>query len=102
MVKNLHASAGDWSDSWVRKVPWRRNWQLTQYSCLGNPMDRQASLWGRKRVAHDLATKQQENRLELKLMNAGRGEKKFLSIPCLLGSYLLVAPADWWKGLRAS
>ena len=25
-------------DSWVRKIPWRREW--LQYSCLGNLMDR--------------------------------------------------------------
>ena len=24
------------------KIPWRRKWQLTPYSCLGNPMDRGA------------------------------------------------------------
>ena len=23
-------------------IPWRRKWQLTQYSCLRNPMDREA------------------------------------------------------------
>ena len=26
--------------SWVGKIPWRRKWQPTQYSCLENPMDR--------------------------------------------------------------
>ena len=26
----------------VRKIPWRRAWQPTQYSCLENPMDRGA------------------------------------------------------------
>ena len=26
-------------DSWVGKVPWRRNDRPLQYSCLGNPMD---------------------------------------------------------------
>ena len=29
-------------DPWVRKIPWRRKWQPTPYSCLGNPMDRGA------------------------------------------------------------
>ena len=24
-------------DPWVGKIPWRRKWQLLQYSCLGNP-----------------------------------------------------------------
>ena len=27
---------------WVRKIPWRRKWQPTQYSCLRNPRDRGA------------------------------------------------------------
>ena len=27
---------------WVRKIPWRRAWQPTHYSCLENPMDRGA------------------------------------------------------------
>ena len=27
-------------DLWVRKIPWRRAWQPTQYSCLENSMDR--------------------------------------------------------------
>ena len=25
---------------WVRKILWRRKWQPTLVSCLGNPMDR--------------------------------------------------------------
>ena len=29
-------------DSWVRKILWRRKWQLTPLSCLENPMDRGA------------------------------------------------------------
>ena len=51
-----------WFDPWVGKSPWRRNWQPTpvlpgkssgQRSVVGyNP-------WGRERVGHDLATKQQ-------------------------------------------
>ena len=28
-VKNLVASARDRFDPWVRKIPWRREWQLT-------------------------------------------------------------------------
>ena len=31
-------------DSWVRKIPWRRKWQPTPLSCLGNPMNR-GSWW---------------------------------------------------------
>ena len=26
-------------DSWIRKIPWQREWQPPQYSCLGDPMD---------------------------------------------------------------
>ena len=29
-------------DPWVRKIPWRRKRKLVQYSCLENPMDREA------------------------------------------------------------
>ena len=29
-------------DLWVKKIPWRRKWQPTPYSCLKNPMDRGA------------------------------------------------------------
>ena len=25
---------------WVQKIPWKRAWQPTHYSCLENPMDR--------------------------------------------------------------
>ena len=31
-------------NAWVRKIPWRRAWQPTQYSAWRNPMDRGA--WG--------------------------------------------------------
>ena len=27
-------------DPWVGKIPWRREWQPLQYSCVENPMDR--------------------------------------------------------------
>ena len=27
-------------DPWVRKMPWKRNGNPLQYSCLENPMDR--------------------------------------------------------------
>ena len=29
-----------WFDPWVRKIPWRREWQPAYRSCLENPMDR--------------------------------------------------------------
>ena len=34
-----------WQAPWVGKIPWRRAWQpapLLEYSCLENPMDREA------------------------------------------------------------
>ena len=31
-----------WLDPWVGKIPWRREWLPTPYSCLENPMDRGA------------------------------------------------------------
>ena len=50
-----------WFDPWVRKSPWRRQWQPTPVF-LPEKSHRQRSLagyspWGRKRVRHDLATK---------------------------------------------
>ena len=35
---------------WVWKIPWRRKWHPLQYSCLGNPMVREAwwAAWGGK------------------------------------------------------
>ena len=38
MVKNRPAM----QETWVGKIPWRRKWQPTPYSCLGNLMDRGA------------------------------------------------------------
>ena len=44
VVKNPPANVGDARNTefypWVRKIPWRRKWQNTQYSCLENSMDR--------------------------------------------------------------
>ena len=41
-----------WFAPSLRKMPWGRKWQPTQYSCLGNPMDKRSlasySPWGRK------------------------------------------------------
>ena len=45
MVKNMPANAGDAGDRfdpWVRKIPWRRQWQPNQYSCLEKSIDRGA------------------------------------------------------------
>ena len=64
VVKNLPASAGDAGDTGSILGTGRHpggggNGNLLQYSCLGNPMDREAcySLCGHKRVRHDLVTK---------------------------------------------
>ena len=43
--KELPANAGKLRESfdpWVGKIPWKRNGNPLQYSCLGNPMDRGA------------------------------------------------------------
>ena len=37
-VKNLPAV----QETWLGKIPWRREWQPTPYSCLENSMDRGA------------------------------------------------------------
>ena len=46
MVKNLPASAEDVKrcgfDPWVRKIPWRREWQPTPVFLPGESMDRGA------------------------------------------------------------
>ena len=67
LVKNPPAgdkNAGD-TDSipGSGRSPGEGNGNPLQYSCLGNPMDRGAagySLWGSKRVRHNLVTKQQQ------------------------------------------
>ena len=65
VVKNLPANtlrAG--FDSWVRKIPWRRkSGNRLQYSCLGNPMDREtwrAMVQGSQRVGCNWAAKQHQ------------------------------------------
>ena len=42
-VKNLPAVQEMHFDPWVRKIPWRRDGNPLQYSCLKNPMGRGAS-----------------------------------------------------------
>ena len=61
VVQNPPANAGDTSSipRWGRS-PGEGNDSLLQYSCLGNPMDREAcraTVHGITRVGHDLATK---------------------------------------------
>ena len=65
MVKNLPANTGDTgSIPGSGRSPGEGNGNSLQYSCLGNPMDRE--VWwatvhgGHKRVKHDLVTKQQQ------------------------------------------
>ena len=46
-------------DPWVGKIPWRRQWLPTPYSCLENSMDRgarQAMSMGSQRVRYDWTT----------------------------------------------
>ena len=49
---------------WVGKIPWRRKWQPTPVFLLGKSHGQRSlagySPWGRKRVEHDLVTKQQQ------------------------------------------
>ena len=65
MVKNLPAKAGYLGlIPGLGKSPKEGNGNPLQYSCLGNPMDRGAyHSWGHKRVGHDLATRQQKQKL---------------------------------------
>ena len=39
-VQNESVCRRPGSNTWVRKIPWRRKWQPLKYSCLGNPMNR--------------------------------------------------------------
>jgi len=49
-------------DPWVGKIPWRRAWQPTPVFLPGEFHGERSlvgySLWGHKRVGHDLSTKQ--------------------------------------------
>ena len=40
LVKNPPAMQETGFNSWIRKIPWRRNGNPLQYSCLENSMDR--------------------------------------------------------------
>ena len=52
-------------DPWIRKIPWRRKWQPTPVFLPGESHGQRSlagySPWGRQRVRHDLATKQQQH-----------------------------------------
>ena len=56
-------------DPWVRKILWRRKWQPTQYSCLGNPMDRGAWWATVHGVAKELDTTWWLNNKKYQLLN---------------------------------
>ena len=63
MVKNLPVSAGDMNSvAGLGRSPGEGNGNPFQYSCLGNPMDGEASQAFRdlERIGHDLATEQQQ------------------------------------------
>ena len=61
MVKNQEA----WIQPLGREDPWRRKWQSTPVFLPGKSHGQRSlagySPWGRKRVGHDLATKQQQS-----------------------------------------
>ena len=65
--KESACNAGDpGSIPGLGRSPGEGNCTPLQHFCLGNPMDRgawQATFMGRKRVRHDLATKQQQTSL---------------------------------------
>ena len=68
MIKNSPANAGDKKhrlDPWVGNIPWRRKWQPTPVFLPGKSHGQRSlvgySLWGqKKKVRHDLETKQQQ------------------------------------------
>ena len=64
VVKNPPTNAGDMSYPQVRKIPWRRKWQPAPVFLPGKSLRQRIlvgySPWGRKRLRHDLAPKQQQ------------------------------------------
>ena len=71
MVENPPASAGNAGlILGLGKTPGEGNGNPLQYSCLENPMARGswwATVYGLQRVGHDLANKQQQQKLLVKL-----------------------------------
>ena len=60
LVKNLHAVQEPWVQSLLGRSTGEGNGNPLQYSCLGNPTDREAwwaTFQGVSRVGHVLATK---------------------------------------------
>ena len=59
-------------EPWVGKIPWRRAWQPTPYSCLENPMDRGAWWATVHRVAYSQTQLKQLSMLLLLLSRFSR------------------------------
>ena len=88
MVKNPPANAGDMRcgfNPWVRKIPWRRQWQPTPIFLPGEFHGR--GIWratvhglGAKRVGHNLVTKQQQQQQQ----NSSQSKTRFVFKACLL------------------
>ena len=51
MVKNLPAMRETWVQSWVRKIPWRREWQPTPVSPWESDMPEASGLTVRKELS---------------------------------------------------
>ena len=65
-VKNTPIMQEAQVQSWVGKIPWRREWQLIPVFLPGEFHGQRSlagySPWGQKRVGHDLVAKQQATR----------------------------------------
>ena len=92
---------------WVRKNPWRRKWQPTSVFLPGKSHRERSlvgySLWGHKRVGHDLVTKQyQESKIlqlhvawpKKKPQNTIHSIKKFKQIRTLNNKAQVGFPSD--------
>ena len=91
-------------DPWVRKIPWRRKWQPIpaflprksyEQGCLVG-----CSLWGHKRVGHDLVTEQwkqqQKVRCSSSVMSYGENLNELFGQPSL--NHLAINPKrTMWK-----
>ena len=91
VVKNLPANAGD-ADSipGLEKNPWRTKGQPTSVFLAGKS-HRQRSLadyspWGRKRVGHDIGTKQQQQLLKHVYLLCRQSDPAFLTLSSLSAS----------------
>ena len=78
-------------DPWVKKIPWRSEWQPTilQYSCLENSIDREA--W--QAIVHGIAESNMTERLSTHRVNVRATEIKMmmmLTAPLLLADVLVI------------